>query len=194
MNHGRLFSAGVIGGVAFSLLAAVLRAAGIHVDLELWLGSVVLAPQAAAWLVGFFWHITLSGFVAILYGRAFIALGKATPTMGMRVSLAHIVLSGLWLGIMPSIHPRIGEEIAAPGFFLSAYGVAGVSAFVAVHLVFGAVVGALAEPLAARIPVTRGSRVFHTMPPRTSSTPPRATSVPPRTTRPAHSGPHPAAS
>lgn len=172
MNHGRLFSAGVIGGVAFSLLAAVLRAAEIRIDLELWLGSVVLAPQAAAWLIGFFAHITLSGFIAILYGRAFVALGRATPLMGLRVALAHIVVSGLWLGVMPGIHPRIGEEIAAPGFFLSAYGIAGVSAFVAVHLVFGAVVGALAEPMAARIPVTRGARVFRT---------------------PAHSGPHPAA-
>jgi hypothetical protein len=175
VNHGRLFSAGVIGGVAFSVLAAVLRAAGIRVDLELWLGSVVLAPQAAAWLVGFFWHITLSGFIAILYGRAFLALGRATPLLGMRVSLVHIVLSGLWLGVMPGLHPRIPEEMVAPGLFLSAYGVAGVSAFVAVHLVFGAVVGALAEPMAARIPVTRGSRVFHTLPPK-------------------HSGPHPAAS
>jgi hypothetical protein len=188
VNHGRLFSAGVIGGVAFSVLAAVLRAAGIRIDLELWLGSIVLAPQAAAWLIGFFWHITLSGFIAILYGRAFLALGRATPLMGIRVSLAHIVVSGVWLGIMPSIHPRIGEEIAAPGFFLSAYGVAGVSAFVAVHLVFGAVVGALAEPMAARIPVTRGSRVFHT-------TPPRGASVPPRPAHShSHSGPHPAAS
>lgn len=186
MNHGRLFSAGVIGGVAFSLLAAVLRAAGIRIDLELWLGSVVLPPTAAAWLIGFFWHITLSGFIAILYGRAFLALGRATPLLGLRVSLAHIVVSGLWLGVMPTIHPRIAEQIAAPGFFLSAYGVAGVSAFVAVHLVFGAVVGALAEPMAARIPVTRGSRVFHTTP--------RGASLPPRPTRPAHSGPHPAAS
>jgi hypothetical protein len=193
VNHGRLFSAGVIGGVAFSVLAAVLRAAGIRIDLELWLGSVVLAPQAAAWLIGFFWHITLSGFIAILYGRAFVALGRATPLMGMRVALAHIVVSGLWLGLMPSIHPRIGEDIAAPGFFLSAYGVAGVSAFIAVHLVFGAVVGALAEPMAARIPVTRGSRVFHTT---STTTPPRGASLPPTrvTTRPAHSGPHPAAS
>lgn len=160
MDHGRLFSAGVIGGVAASVLGAVLRAAGVHVDLELWLGTVLIGPGAAAWLVGFFWHLSLSGLMAILYGRAFLALGRSNASMGLRVAMVHLSISGVLLGSLPWLHPRIPEEVPAPGLFLAGHGFAGVAAFVAVHLAYGAVVGALAQARGA--PVPAGRRVLRT--------------------------------
>lgn len=171
MDHGRLFSAGVIGGVAFSVLSAVLRAAGIHIDVELWLGTIVIGPGSAAWLVGFFWHLTFSGFLAIVYGRVFVALDTSTPKTGLRVALVHTAIGGLLLGALPFLHPRMPEIVPAPGVFASAYGVAAVAAFVAVHLAYGAVVGALAHAVRLPIPARRRSPAFRT------SSPPRAREI-----------------
>ena len=169
MNHGRLFSAGVIGGVAFSIASSIFRAAGIHIDLELWLGTLVVGPGSAAWLIGFFWHVTLSGFLAIAYGRAFMALRRSNVATGVRLSIFHMVLTGMVIGVMPLLHPRIAELVPAPGFFLTADGLAGVIALIAVHLAYGAVVGSLAEAVSVRAPALRRSRVFRTSsPPRPS--------------------------
>ena len=56
----------------------------------------------------------------------------------------------------------------APGPFLWSAGIAGVSVFIAVHLLYGAVMGALADGIVGvRAGVPRRSRVFHT------SSPPR---------------------
>lgn len=162
MNHGRLFSAGVIGGVAFSIASSIFRAAGIHIELELWLGTLLIGPGAAAWLVGFFWHVTLSGFIAIAYGRAFMALRRSNVSTGVRLSIVHMVLTGMLVGVVPLLHPRIPEVMPAPGFFLTADGLAGVIALIAVHLAYGAVVGALAEAVGVRAPAPRRSRVFNT--------------------------------
>ena len=156
MNYGRLFSAGVIAGVVFSVIAAFARAAGVHADLELWWGALLLPPGKAAWLVGFFMHLTIAGFAAVAYGRVLVLLAKTpgAPTTiletsvknSARIAMVHALFTGIVLGVLPFFHPRIPELIAAPGPFLTTYGVAGVSVLFALHLAYGIVVGALAEP------------------------------------------------
>ncbi len=45
--------------------------------------------------------------------------------------------------MIPVVHRLIPEQMPGPGFFLANHGTMGVVAFVVLHLVFGAVVGAM---------------------------------------------------
>jgi hypothetical protein len=135
--------AGLLGGVATTVLGVIARALGIPVALETMLGTVFgLHPSLTASAIGFAIHLAVSAVVAVVYAAGFeYVTRRAGAGPGVLFSLVHTAMSGLALGAVPAVHPLIPEPIPAPGLFLSGLGAVGVSYFVAMHLLYGAVVG-----------------------------------------------------
>ncbi|MDC0743477.1 hypothetical protein [Polyangium mundeleinium] len=145
MKVGKAFFAGIVGGAAMTLIIAAARAAGASADVAQLLGTLPgNAPSSLSWLVGFLVTIMMSGLIGIAYGAVFETITRsAGAATGLKVSLVHLVLAGIFVGLVGVMHPLVPEVVAAPGFFMSRYGGLGILSFVAAHLAFGAIVGAL---------------------------------------------------
>ncbi len=145
MHIGKAFFAGVVGGAAMTLILTAARAAGAAADLSMLLGTLPgNAPNSRAWLVGFLLLTAISGLIGIAYGAVFENVTRrAGMAAGLSVSLVHLALGGIFVGLLGAMHPLVPKLIASPGFFMSAYGGLGILAFVAAHLSFGAIVGGL---------------------------------------------------
>jgi hypothetical protein len=152
MNVGKAFIAGIIGGAVMIFIMAITRAIGAGTDMPMMIGTMPgTSPGGAAWLVGFMVLLIGSGIGGIIYGATFEALThKADAMTGVLVALVPMVVQGLMLGLIDKMHPLMPKILAAPGFFMSNYGLMGVIGFIATHLTFGAVVGALYGPIAAK--------------------------------------------
>jgi len=149
MNVGKAFFAGIVGGAAVTLIMMAARAAGASADVAQLLGTLAgNAPSSTTWLVGFIVITLTSGLIGIAYAAVFeTVLRSAGVAAGLKVSLVHLTLAGIFVGLVGVMHPLVPETVAAPGFFMSAYGGLGILAFVAAHLAYGAIVGGLYRPV-----------------------------------------------
>jgi hypothetical protein len=145
MNPARAFLSGSAAGAVMSLFMAVARAAGIPIELELMLGTLGgVEPCVATWAMGFMIHLLLSGFFGVLYGLGFdYVTHRAGFRVGMLLSIAHMALLGLLIGALAQVHPLMPLVLPSPGMFLRNFGQNGLLAFLMVHLVYGATIGAL---------------------------------------------------
>lgn len=159
MNTSRAFLAGAVGGAAMSVVMFVARLMGMEVNLEMMLGTVLLAPGAAAWVVGLGMHLVVSGLIALAYAWGFERVTRrAGWRTGLLFALVHIVVAGLFMGaVLPAMHPLVPEAMpmpahamATPGYFMMALGGVGFLAFATLHALYGALVGALYGPVGAR--------------------------------------------
>ena len=144
MNFGRAFAAGVVGGLVMSTGLAMGRAMGMPADLERMLGTMVLEPGTAAFTFGFVIHLIISGLIALIYAWGFEHVThRAGAVMGAGFGAIHSVIGGLFMGLMPMMHPMIPEQMPAPGVFMSNMGAMGVMAEIVLHVLYGMVVGAI---------------------------------------------------
>ncbi|MBD3238993.1 MAG: hypothetical protein GF331_00300 [Chitinivibrionales bacterium] len=143
MKWGRAFWAGVLGGAIMTILVAIARTMGMPVNLSMMLGTLIgVTPSVGAWVLGFIIHLVISGLIAWLYAAGFeYATHRANAGIGAAFAIVHTILGGLFLGILPAIHPLMPDVIPAPGIFLSNLGVAGVVTFILLHLIYGVIVG-----------------------------------------------------
>lgn len=152
MRTGKAFMAGVAGGGIMSILMAAARAMGMQVNLEMMLGTMFgLTPGPGVWLLGLAMHLMISGLIALAYAWGFEHVAhRAGVATGALFSLAHIAIGGVFMGLMPMMHPLVSERMPAPGPFLINHGMMGVAAFVMLHVIYGAVVGGLYGHVHAR--------------------------------------------
>ena len=154
MNFGGAFLAGVVGGAVMTAMMATGRLTGMtEMNMEMALGSMVTqALGAGTWLLGLVMHLTLSGLIACLYAVGFeYVTRRAGWPVGVGFSVIHLIIGGLVMGMMGSFHPLMVNapppappgHLAAPGLFATNYGAMTTAAFVVLHLIFGAVVGAM---------------------------------------------------
>ncbi len=144
----RAFGAGVLAAAVESVLMAVSRSVGFPVKLELLVGSFLTGTaDARAWIVGFLVHFAIGGAIALVYAAGF---GRGMHRAGLRLGLAfgavHALVAGVALLAVPRFHPLVPDVLVAPGPFLANLGAMGVAAFVALHLVYGAIVGEVCKP------------------------------------------------
>jgi hypothetical protein len=161
MSARRAFATGVIGASVMSMLMAVARSVGFPLKLELLLGSFLTrSVDARGWIVGFLLHFLTGGVFGLLYAIGFERwTHRAGLSVGMAFGALHALVTGALLFFVPRAHPLVPDVIVAPGAFMANLGVTGVVAFLGLHLLFGAIVGELDEPMiAASERVTRGSR------------------------------------
>ncbi|MEO8881217.1 MAG: DUF6789 family protein [Gemmatimonadaceae bacterium] len=143
---GKAFVAGVVGGAAMSAMMWMGRTfMGMDVDLSMMLGTMFVRPRGAvAWIVGFMMHLTIAGLIALLYAWGFEHVThRAGWLVGVGFSIIHSIGTGLFMGMVPAIHPMIPEQMPAPGLFMANKGMMYVVALFVMHAVYGAVVGTM---------------------------------------------------
>jgi hypothetical protein len=140
---GRAFVGGVVGALAVSAVTGIFRLLGVEINLELLLGSLALgAIGPVAWLVGLGMHLLAGGLIGILFGAAFeYGMGAADAGIGTTIGAVQAVIAGILLGFLPELHPLVPAVLPAPGLFLLGLGAWGVVLFLALNLMFGAIVG-----------------------------------------------------
>lgn len=149
MNIKKAFIAGIIAGAVMVLIMAITRAMGACADVPMMLGTMPgNGPSGAAWMLGFIVLMIGSGIGGIAYAATFEAVTRRADAMtGVLMAIAPMAIEGLMLGFMDKMHPLMPKIMQSPGFFMSSYGAMGVIGFVASHLAFGAIVGALYGPI-----------------------------------------------
>lgn len=149
MQPGKAFLGGVLGGAAATLITALGRGVGIPVNIEMLLGSMFTAEIGAlTWILGFVVHLFVSGLVGLVYGLVFehvVRTAGAGP--GMLLSSIHLLIAGIAVGSIHHLHPLIPEMLMHPGGFFINLGGFGVLSFVLLHVLFGAIVGAVYQPV-----------------------------------------------
>jgi hypothetical protein len=127
MKTGRAFVSGVVGGAVMSAMLAMARMMGMPAKLETMLGTMFLPEGAAAWLLGFVMHLMISGLIALIYAWGFENVThRAGWLVGAGFGLVHSIVGGVFMGMMPMMHPKIPEMMPAPGAFMSNLGAMGV--------------------------------------------------------------------
>lgn len=159
MRIGKALVAGLVGGVAMTVLGWLVRQAGLQMNAEMMLGSMVSSsPGFTTWLIGFAIHLVISALIALIYAWGFERVThRAGAVVGLGFAVIHVVIAGMVMAMIPAIHPMIPERMPAPGAFMANMGGTFVALFVTEHLLYGAMVGALYGPVehpAAGRPVT----------------------------------------
>ncbi|HEX9870940.1 MAG TPA: DUF6789 family protein [Candidatus Tectomicrobia bacterium] len=149
MNYRKALIAGVIGAAVMSIIMAMARAMGMPVNLEMMLGTMMGGPPSAmTWLMGLIIHLIAGGVFALIYAAGFEYLTRrADWRVGLGFGVIHTLFSGLLLAMMPGMHPLVPEMMPAPGAFMANLGMMGVAAFFMLHLIYGAIVGAMYGPV-----------------------------------------------
>jgi hypothetical protein len=152
MKTRRAIVAGLVGGVAMTVLAWLVRQAGLQMNAEMMLGSMVSsAPGATTWLIGFVIHLMISALIALIYAWGFERVThRAGAGIGLGFAVIHVIIAGIVMAIIPAIHPMIPEQMPAPGAFMANMGGVFVALFVAEHLLYGGIVGGLYGPVEHR--------------------------------------------
>ncbi len=145
MDWGSAIVAGVLATAVMTILMYLGKAMGMPMDMPRMLGLMFVGPgSGAVTTLGLVAHVMMGVIFAIIYGLLFNLFGIAPGGQwGAIFGAAHGVLAGLAFGMMPALHPRMGdgEELPAPGVFGHNLGAAVPIAIIVLHVVFGAVVG-----------------------------------------------------
>jgi hypothetical protein len=123
----------------------------MRMDMPMTLGTMFLPRGAAAWVLGLMLHFMMGAVFFIIYAALFDALAVDSDVAGVGAlfGLAHGVLAGAAMGMMPAMHPRMvtaggpgeSEGVISPGFFATTYGIMGAMALIGVHVLYGLVGG-----------------------------------------------------
>lgn len=142
------FAAGVIGGAVMYGTRVVMKSA-VGVDLKMdmarmW-GTMLHVHGTTSRALGLLVHVVASGLIAVIYAWGFDLLGADDNLWlwGLLGAVIHWVIAGMFLTVVPAMHPEIPEERPAPGPFAKNFGIPDVPAFLMGHLLYGIVVGIL---------------------------------------------------
>jgi len=127
-------------------------------DLPLLLGTAFSANRSHAMVIGYAVHFANGLIFSLGYAGIFLAVGHEGAAFGAGLGLAHGLISDgpLVNALLPAIHPRMGtpwtdaEEtplLEPPGFLLANYGRATAVINLAMHVVYGVIVGWFAAGL-----------------------------------------------
>lgn len=156
----RAFAGGVTGALAMMASAKVLGSPVMR-DLERLSGTMLFEPRTpASRVAGATIQLVNGGLLAQGYLEATDRLPSLKPRWqdGLAIGVIHGIAAGLLLGVVPAVHPRVPDEVPKPGSFLSRRGRHGPAMLIALHALFGAVVGAaISKPSATPALRSRGS-------------------------------------
>jgi hypothetical protein len=140
---------------------AIGRAMSItELNVELLLGSMVTHELSTlSGVVGVVLYLLIAGLIACLYAVGFRHVTqRANWAIGLLFSLVHLGMTGLAMDALGDIHalmirpplPLLRGHLLAPGLFAANFGAMTVAGFVALHLVYGALVGAMSQAASRR--------------------------------------------
>lgn len=144
---------GFVGTIALTTgLRAAQETGHTRMDIPLLLGTAFSANRSRAMVVGYALHFANGLLFSLGYAGIFLAVDHAGAPFGAGLGLAHGLVSGgpLVNVLLPAIHPRMGtpwtdsEEtplLEPPGFLLANYGRRTALIHLALHVVYGTLVG-----------------------------------------------------
>jgi len=155
----------ILGALAGGLVGTIVLTTGsrlaqqlgwTRMDIPLLLGTIFSAERDRAMVVGYAIHFANGLLFSLVYGLVFEATGRSGWAFGLLLGAAHGAFAGggLLNVLLPVVHPRMGKAwtdarssplLEPPGFLLSNYGRATLLATFALHLAYGAIVGAFAS-------------------------------------------------
>ena len=141
--------AGLVGGAVMAVMlymGILMMPQQMKMNLFMMLGSMMLPVGAAAFVMGAMVHAGMSAGFGLVHGAVFAAadIDSAEAAWGLLIGLVHWAAVGMALGMMPLMHPRMRSgEIDKPGFYALRYPPMTAMGFLMLHLVYGAIVGAL---------------------------------------------------
>jgi len=150
---------GFVGTIVLTTGLRVAQETGrTRMDLPLLLGTAFSANRSRAVVIGYVLHFVNGLLFSLGYAAIFLAVGHEGPAFGAALGLAHGLVSGgpLVNVLLPAMHPRMGtpwtdaEEtplLEPPGFLMTNYGRHTAVLTLALHVVYGAVVGRFAAGL-----------------------------------------------
>jgi hypothetical protein len=123
-----------------------------RIDLPFLLGTAFTTDRLRARAVGYGLHFVAGLLFATAYYAVFEAVGESSWWLGGLLGVVHAVFAGTALVniLLPLVHPRMGTTFTAadsspqlepPGFLLLNYGTSTPLVMVAIHIVYGAIVG-----------------------------------------------------
>ena len=141
--YPRAFGYGVLGAFMMTVLLALVRWVGLtQFNISMFLGSMITQEfTATTWAIGFAWHLLNGGIFGMVYAGIFRATGSASAGKGTLFGFIHWLGFSLVMALSPNIHPLIPSEIVEPGYFAINYGVITAVGALALHLIFGYIVG-----------------------------------------------------
>ena len=124
-----------------------------RIDLPFLLGTALTADRARARALGYALHFLFGLGFACVYYALFEAIDEASWWLGAAFGFVHAGFAGTALVniLLPLVHPRMGTIFSdasttpllePPGFLLLNYGASTPLVMVAVHAIYGALVGA----------------------------------------------------
>jgi hypothetical protein len=144
---GNAIIAGLTGTVAMTVLMYMAKAMGIPMDMPRTLGLMFTRPgnKMGTYIVGLMAHFMNGVIFAVLYAVLFAALGLAGWTWGLVFGAAHGIMAGFIMGMISLVHPNMGpgKELPAPGLFAKDISPMAPAGLIMLHLVYGAIVGAV---------------------------------------------------
>lgn len=151
---GMAILAGAVGTAVMTVLMYMGSAMmGMRMDMPMMLGTMMLPPGQAARALGMMMHFAAGIVFFIIYALLFDGFGLESATVGWAslFGAVHGVLAGMMMGMMGAMHPRMatatgGQGTAAmepPGAFGRNMGAMAPIAIIVLHVVFGAVAGAV---------------------------------------------------
>ncbi len=157
MRVGLAFAAGMIGWAVMVGLTILLRAIGAtELNLSMIVGSLFTGQvSGGTWMLGFVAGLIISGLIALIYAAAFEGLRRSNWRLGLLGGAIHAAVGGLFFGLMSSFHPAMPDLITPPGPYAINYGTVTTVGFIALHLLFGAIVGGMYRTVHIPTPPSR---------------------------------------
>jgi ABC-type polysaccharide/polyol phosphate export permease len=126
-----------------------------RIDLPFLLGTALTSDRQRAAALGYLLHFVAGLIFAIAYYLVFEAIGESSWWLGAAFGFLHAVFAGTALVnvLLPIVHPRMATvqtaansspRLEPPGFLLLNYGKSTPLVMVALHIVYGAIVGEFA--------------------------------------------------
>jgi hypothetical protein len=133
-------------------LAAASELRYTRIDLPFLLGTMVVAERTRAKALGYLLHFLAGQVFALVYYAVFAAIDESGWLLGGAFGLLHGVfaVTALVNILLPVVHPRMGTSdtaanssplLESPGFMMLNYGRSTPLITIAVHVVYGAIVG-----------------------------------------------------
>ena len=151
----------VWGAIAGGFVGTLLLTTGLvgaselrltRIDLPFLLGTMLFADRTRAKALGYLLHFFVGLVFALVYYAIFSAIDESGWLLGGLFGLLHGVfaVTALVNTLLPAVHPRMGTSHTAadsspllepPGFLMLNYGHSTPLVTVAVHVIYGSVVG-----------------------------------------------------
>ena len=150
MNLGKAFIAGVVAGLIMGIIMVIAHAVGMTpMNMPMYQGSLMTGEiSTMSWWLGMFSHLIISGLIGIVYAIGFEYITKKSGWLtGAIFGFVHWIIAGLFFGMMGAMHPLMQSgRLDAPGMFAVNFGIVSIVAVLMLHLLYGAIVGAIYKP------------------------------------------------